>query len=126
MVRRLFIWGPPVGLMAAIFAVSSIPHLDTSSSGVSDKSLHFWAYGLLAILAIRALAGAAWAGVTTRAAVLGWTWAVVFGALDEVHQAFVPGRSLSGADLVADAFGAALGAGLVLVAARLVGPKRAV
>ena len=112
--------------MAAIFAVSSIPHLDTSSSGVSDKSLHFWAYGLLALLAIRALASAAWAGVTWRTAAIGWVWAVAFGAFDEVHQSFVPGRSLSGGDLIADAFGAAMGAALALVASRLFAPKRAV
>jgi VanZ family protein len=100
--------------MVAIFAVSSVPNLDTSGTGVSDKSLHFWVYGLLGALLLRALAGAAWAGVTVRAASAAWLMAVVWGALDEVHQAFVPGRSLSGLDWLADAGGAALAAGVVL------------
>jgi VanZ family protein len=33
---------------------------------------------------------------------------VAFGALDEVHQGFVPGRSQDAMDWVADAAGAAL------------------
>ena len=116
--RWLFVWGPAVSLMAAIFAVSSVPNLDTTSSGISDKTLHFWTYGALGVLLVRALAGAAWTGVTSRAASLAWVMAVAWGALDEWHQSTVPGRSLSGRDLVADAIGAALAVAVVLLAAR--------
>lgn len=126
MARWLFVWGPPIGLMAAIFAVSSVPHLDTSSSGVSDKNLHFWTYGLLGVLLVRALAAADWTAVTIRTAVLAWVCGVGYGAFDEVHQAFVPGRTMSGGDLLADAVGTALGAGAALVAARLRARDRAV
>jgi VanZ family protein len=122
----VFVWGPAAGLMAAIFLASSVPHLDTSDSGLSDKSLHSWAYAALGALLLRALSGAAWAGVTARAAALAWLSAVLWGAFDELHQTFVPGRSLSGGDWLADALGAALGVAAVLVLARLRPGSRAV
>jgi VanZ family protein len=121
-----FVWGPAVALMAAIFLVSSVPHLDTSESGISDKSLHSWTYAALGALLARALAGAAWAGVTARAAALAWAYAVLWGGFDELHQSFVPGRSLSGADWLADAIGAAAGIVAVLALARLRPRNRAV
>ncbi len=103
--------------MVAIFSVSSVPHLDTSESGVSDKSLHFWTYGALGALLLRALAGAVWSAVTLRVAVGAWLMAVGWGALDELHQAFVPGRSPSWLDWLSDAGGAALAVAAALVLA---------
>jgi len=124
--RWLFVWGPAASLMAVIFAASSVPHLDTTSSGISDKTLHVWTYGALGALLVRALAGAAWTGVTSRVAGLAWVIAVAWGALDEWHQSIVPGRSLSSRDLVADAIGAALAVAVVLLVARRQGGGRAV
>ena len=108
-------WGPPIGLMVAIFTVSSVPHLDTSRSGLSDKSLHAWTYGLLGLLLLRALARARWAAMRFRTACAAWLVAVVYGVFDELHQGLVPGREPSIADWLADARGAAVGvlAGLV-------------
>jgi len=99
--------------MVAIFSVSSVPHLDTSQSGVSDKSLHFWTYGVLGVLLVRALAGASWAGVTMRSVVVAWFVATGWGALDELHQGLVPGREPSVLDWVADGGGAVLGTAAV-------------
>ncbi len=113
----MFVWGPAVGLMVAIFTASSVPNLDTSASGVSDKSLHFWAYGALGALLLRALAGAVWTGVTIRTAGAAWLMAIGWGVLDELHQALVPGRSPSGLDWLADAAGAAIAAGAILILA---------
>ncbi len=68
-----------------------------------DKAVHAVVFGLLALwiwLPSRAAPAArgAWAvGLAT-----GW------GALDEVHQAFVPGRSSDGWDLLADGLGAVI------------------
>jgi VanZ family protein len=39
--------------------------------------------------------------------------ATAYGAIDEFHQSFVPGRSSTVADGIADAAGAALGAWIV-------------
>jgi VanZ family protein len=117
-IRWLGLWGPAVGLMAAIFAASSVPNLDTSASGVSDKTIHLWTYAALGGLLLRAVAGAAWAGVTVARAGGAWLLAAGWGILDELHQARVPGRFASGADWLADAAGAALAVGVLLGAGR--------
>jgi VanZ family protein len=63
-----------------------------------DKVAHALLFGVLAAL-LR------YAGASAPAAVL---TAVAWGVIDEVHQAFVPGRSPELADLAADAVGATL------------------
>jgi len=69
-----------------------------------DKVAHFFVYGLLATLVVRALMG-------TRA-----FWAIVivsaFGVSDEFHQHFTPGRSMEFMDWVADTLGATLAVAL--------------
>ena len=70
-----------------------------------DKIVHFSVYGLLATLVCRQ--GRGW-----RAA--GWSLVVVsaYGASDEWHQSFVPGRATELADWIADTTGAAVGVAL--------------
>ncbi len=65
-----------------------------------DKVVHFSVYGLLATLVCRQ--GRGW-----RAA--GWALLAVsaYGASDEWHQSFVPGRTMELADWIADTAGAA-------------------
>jgi VanZ family protein len=83
-----------------------------------DKLLHALAYALGAALVFGAL-GPARLG-TLRAAVLAAAVAGAYGATDEWHQSYVPGRSADPLDLAADVLGAAAGAGLAaaLAAAR--------
>ena len=70
-----------------------------------DKAAHFSTFALITALL--------WHGTAGRAplAVLGAV--VAFGALDEVHQLFMPGRSAELADFVADATGALVVCGLL-------------
>jgi VanZ family protein len=96
--------------MAAIFVVSGIPNLGPLPANTSDKVAHFAAYGLLGVLLTRAFAGSAWAGYSINAVLYAWVAATLYGLTDELHQAFVPGRTPSVGDVVADAAGAALGA----------------
>lgn len=49
--------------------------------------------------------------------------ALLVGGMDEVHQAFLPGRSASWADLGADAAGGLLGAAVLAVLDRLSGGR---
>jgi len=76
----------------------------------SDKLLHAAAYGLFAGLVLRAL----WAEEGTPAPagvlVLGAALAAAYGAADELHQRFVPGRSCDLFDWMADGAGATLAA----------------
>jgi VanZ family protein len=105
----------PVALDAAlIFYLSSIPSLATPPGPVSDKHFHFMSYALLSALLVRAFASARMGAVTGRIAVLAFVVATLYGATDEVHQIFVPGRTAALDDLAADALGAATAAGLLL------------
>ena len=114
MTRWLWRWGPALAYMAAIYVVSGIPNLGPLPANASDKVAHFAAYGLLGLLLTRAFAGAAWAGYTITAARHAWVTATLYALTDELHQAFVPGRTPSVGDVVADAGGAALGAVVAL------------
>jgi VanZ family protein len=78
-----------------------------------DGLLHAVAYAVLAALVYGMLAPARLG--TLRAAVLAAALSGAYGATDEWHQSFVPGRSADPLDLAADLVGAAAGA--VLAAA---------
>jgi VanZ family protein len=115
--------------MAAIFYVSSL-HEAPLPAGVSDKSAHTLAYTGLAITIVRALAGGLPRPVSAGIAAAAVAATVAYGASDEVHQMFVPGRSADLYDLAADAAGATLGAAacwawsIILFRGRARGPAR--
>ena len=111
--------------MAAIFGASGIPNLGPLPANTSDKVAHFVAYGLLGVLLARSFAGAEWVGYTAHAVRQAWMTATLYAVTDELHQAFVPGRTPSVGDWVADATGAALGAVVALGVARWARGRRA-
>ena len=123
MKRGLFLWGPVAAMMIAIYNVSGIPNLTDIPGGFSDKTAHFWAYGALAALAFRATAGGRWSDVTARTGFAAWAIAAAYGASDEFHQTFVPGRFAGVDDWVADALGAAAAVVVVLVVRRLIASR---
>ncbi|WP_318636146.1 VanZ family protein [Deinococcus detaillensis] len=98
-------WLPTLALMAVIWVLSSradpigipLPH-------PLDWAAHFVSYAALGFCAARA--SGSWT--------LGWVLAAWFGAFDEVHQAFVPGREAGISDWWFDLLGAALGSRLTL------------
>lgn len=103
-------WGPVVAYMGAIFLLSAQPQLPSFPSQVSDKHVHALTYAGLAAVTCRALAGGALARLTAGDAVGAWAIAVAYGASDEYHQSFVPGRTPDLDDWAADAAGAAAAA----------------
>lgn len=105
----IILWGPAVLYMGIIFYVSAQPDV-TIPEALTDKSSHSLAYTLLGVLIVRALAGGLPARISARTALLGVLLTTVYGASDEFHQSFVPGRSAELYDLYADALGAAIGA----------------
>jgi VanZ family protein len=106
--RELFKrWGAAVLLMLAIFALSSRPPNELPHFGWADrffkKAGHMVGYGLLAF--------SYWHGLGRQRgrSLHAWALAVLYGASDELHQVFVPGRGASVADvLIFDSAGAAL------------------
>lgn len=77
-----------------------LPHL--------DKAAHAGVFAMLALLVAWGLARAFPAWDRARVLLLALLASVAYGALDELHQRFVPGRSVDPLDLVADGAGAGL------------------
>jgi VanZ family protein len=87
-------------MAAAIVFASSQSHVPGMGVSGSDKVIHFAAFGLLATLTVRALPRSfAWLAVVAVS---------LFGATDEWHQSFTPGRQMDWADWMADTLGAAV------------------
>jgi len=101
----LWLWGPVVLCMAAIFVVSSLSRAPLPE-GMSDKTGHVLGYAGLGLTVARALAGGLGRRFGIRGAVLAVAITVAYGMTDEFHQRFVPGRSSDIRDVYADAIGA--------------------
>ena len=109
--RLVTAFAPALLYAAIIFLLSAqpdpvryLPHGLT----LHDKLLHALEYAALGALLVP---GLRLAGRTPRAAMLlAVALASFYGATDEFHQSFVPGRNADALDWVADTLGAALGA----------------
>ena len=107
-------WAPPLLYMALIFAISSMkqPPLPMPEFEwlTIDKLYHFIEYAILGGLLARAFLKAKPSVVPSK---LIWGLAamlsILYGASDEWHQTFVPGRLATLADWVADALGSIAG-----------------
>lgn len=105
-------WGPAVAYMALIFALSSLPmpNLPVKDVPFEDKGVHFLEYAGLAFLVARACL-LSWPQVhVLRVTVFAIGTTILWGVLDELHQAYVPNRSADLLDLLADSLGALCGA----------------
>lgn len=117
MLRALLAFAPAALYAAVIFALSSqpnpLPFLPPELL-LQDKLLHSLAYAILGALLVPGFRGV---GFSPRSAfLLAVGLASLYGATDEFHQSFVPGRSADVLDWVADTLGAALGAALATAA----------
>jgi len=108
--RHALRWGPAVLWAALIFGLSSMSSLPPPPGGLTDKHAHFVTYGVLAALVVWGLTDRAPARTTWAAAAAAVALAALYGASDEWHQSFVPGREVSALDLAADTAGAAIAA----------------
>ncbi len=117
---RAIRWVPAVLWMGSIFYLShQASPLGSLAEATSDRLAHVSLYTGLALTLYWALArptsngsGApAWVPVA-----IAFALTVLYGVTDELHQAFVPGRVASEADLASNAIGALIG----VIAASLV------
>jgi VanZ family protein len=118
MTRALRPWIPALIWAAAIFVMSSLPGSAYPQTNLwnADKFVHIALYGLLGGLCARGLGRGSrlgWGAVLLLAALL----STLYGVSDELHQAFVPGRNSDWRDVVADALGSVIGAGVVVLVA---------
>jgi len=110
-------WAPVCGYAGLIFYLSSQSHPDQDLPSFidlfDDKVLHIVQYAVLGGLCYRAFhwgTNESWRLWAFPSAIL---LASLYGASDEVHQAFVPFRDSSWLDWVADTVGATIGAGTI-------------
>lgn len=120
-------WVAPVLYMGMVIALSSIPgatgpETPTGPAGwippIVANALHVPVYAGLGFL---------WTYALTRGrrvtpphvALLALAIATIFGALDELYQGLVPGRTTSLGDWLADAAGAAIGCTVFMLWRRL-------
>jgi VanZ family protein len=107
----LSLWGPVAIYMAVIFYFSSLTQ-PPRPLGVEYTPAHAIGYLGLAVVVVRALVGGLPARVGWFRAALALMICVAYGATDEFHQTFVPGRTADVADLLTDSVGAAIGTAL--------------
>ncbi|MDP6374075.1 MAG: VanZ family protein [Vicinamibacterales bacterium] len=125
----MWLWVPVAAHMGLIYASSSMRG-SAVPSVLPDKLVHGAVYGLLGGLLLRALAGGRWAGVTAWTAAAAVAITIAYGASDEWHQSFVPGRTPELGDLVVDSLAAtvvvlAVWAWSIIVASRAHATRRA-
>jgi len=116
--REVGLWGPVILVAGSIFTLSHMPS-PPSPAGAPDWILHATEFGILSLLLARALAGG-WRGrLSPRRAVLTMFLGMLYGAVDEWHQSFIPGRHAAAGDWLADSAGTLLGVAVAASAPRL-------
>jgi len=108
MIKNFFIFQFPWQLlMIAIFIQSSISSLKLPDIDFdfADKFLHFIVFGGLGLLTARGLRNTNNRILRENYTSLTLVICIIYGASDEIHQYFVPGRHSSLGDWIADILG---------------------
>lgn len=97
-------WLPPILWAGLILVGTSLPKVPGPDLSGHDKHVHLTVYLILGLLMLRGfIGGGGWPA--KRAAI----WTIVaggaFGALQEINQAFIPGRFATFGDFVANLSG---------------------
>ena len=108
------VYFPLVVYWIILIVLTSIP-LDTMPKvGISDKFNHFAAYLVLSILLYLALSFQdKFPALKTYSFIFTILIASFYGALDEIHQAFIPGRLAEWFDWLADIAGSIMGTTII-------------
>ena len=96
---RAFWWLVVLAWMGAIWWSSARPGSSVQIASPWDKLAHLGAYALLGALI----------GAATGSARRGFLLAALYGAIDEAHQVFSPGRNSGFDDWIADIVGGLIG-----------------
>jgi VanZ family protein len=98
---------PWLFLMIIIFIQSSIGSLKLPDIefDLADKIVHFLIFGILGILMARGLRNLGNKTIKDNYLSITILVCILYGASDEIHQYFVPGRYSSLGDWIADALG---------------------
>lgn len=108
MKRLLKFYLPALLWAGLIFYLSHQSYIQTPELGINftDKLGHFGVYAILGYLIIRATTLNQPKKLIPRNLIFSAILALLYGASDEFHQYFIPGRCLEFDDFIADALGA--------------------
>jgi VanZ family protein len=108
--KTLFVYFPLFIYWLILFAATTLPGKDVPNLGVSDKLEHSVAYMVLSILLCFTYTFQNKVKLLfSRPFLMTILTITLYGALDELHQKFIPGRSCDIKDLMADVTGATVG-----------------
>jgi VanZ family protein len=108
--KKLLVYTPLIIYWIILFIATTLPVQSVPSFAISDKLHHLAAYFVLSCLLYLTLVYQRKSEyLFNKASIAAFVIASVYGALDEIHQMFVPGRFAEFLDWVADASGAVLG-----------------
>jgi VanZ family protein len=118
--KKYLVHLPLITYWIILFILTSLPTgLAIETKDISDKFLHFGAYGLLSVLLYLNLYFQDKIEILNKfPATFTVLIASIYGLLDEIHQMFVPGRSAEFLDWLADFSGSLLA---VLITGYLIG-----
>jgi VanZ family protein len=91
-------------LYLGIFLMSSLP-ASALPANIPDIIPHFCEYAILAFFFIQILSNP----TSLKTMAIGLAWLILLGLLDELHQAFVPGRFCTLEDILYDTLGSLCG-----------------
>jgi len=118
--KVLLVYTPLVLYWIVLLAATSFPTIDVPTTDVSDKTYHFTAYfGLGVLLNLTLVFQNKYLTLKRKNAFYTVLIGSIYGIFDEVHQYFIPGRSMEFLDFVADFFGLVLAVLFVLFLLRL-------
>ncbi len=104
-------WLPVIAWMIVIFIGSSIGNVprvgDKTTDGVVHRVAHVLEFAILGALLLRATSKAK--PITKRDLIVSLIVVAVYGASDEFHQRFTPGRSSEGLSVLFDTAGGVIG-----------------
>ncbi|GBE28406.1 vanZ like family protein [bacterium BMS3Bbin03] len=112
MKKRFFLYYLPAILYAGvIFALSSMKNLHIPDIGISwsDKIAHFMEYSIFSFFMVRAFYYGSSPENRKRNLWIAILLSLLYAASDEFHQIYVPGRTASVSDWMADSVGITLG-----------------
>jgi VanZ family protein len=102
--RPAVVYGIPFLLYLGIFLISSLPG-SALPAKIPDIIPHYCEYAILAFFFIRIFNNP----TNPKTMAIGLAWLILLGCLDELHQAFVPGRFCTMEDILYDTLGSLSG-----------------
>jgi VanZ family protein len=117
--KVLLVYTPLVVYWILLLTATSLPANDIPALGLYDKFYHLGAYTVLSFfLNLTLVYQKKSKFLFYKAGIAAIVISSVYGALDEIHQIFVPGRSAEILDWTADFVGACFGAYIVYLMIR--------